>query len=311
MNAWDYLDKDGRFRKYDWVVKVDPDAVFFPSRLRSNLAALVKPGTHPNLYFVNCKISFGLFGAIEVFSRRALDTYLKGQLNCKTGLDWTMMGEDLWMKKCFDFLGVEHQDDFELLMDGYCNEPPNPCVSGKVAFHAFKTPMQYMQCVDEARKAQPEDPRAVKMHAVPTQLPATPLATTTTEPPVHIPEMLPGQSEEDFMRNVILGEGGRVDAEIPSAEAYRIAVQDFVKTGADGMRLPTQEAPTTPAPTTMAPTTRAPTTMAPTTPASTTISKPKVVVASTEPHSPTFLAQEQKEAAPTTTEVSDGALALR
>merc|ERR1719166_870958 len=54
MNAWDYLDRDGRFRNYDWVVKVDPDAVFFPSRLREHLDAKA-PHKKVNMYFMNCR----------------------------------------------------------------------------------------------------------------------------------------------------------------------------------------------------------------------------------------------------------------
>lgn len=265
MNAWKYLDLDGRFRKYDWTVKVDPDAVFFPSRLRENLAETAPAETHPNLYIVNCKISFGLFGAIEVFSARALDTYLKGQDKCKKGLNWKMMGEDLWMAKCLEFLGVEHKDDFGLLSDGYCNEPPTPCVSGKVAFHAFKTSMQFMQCVNQARKAQPEDPRAIKVHRAvypskPTpQKPFSLTTATTTPKPV---QMRPDMSEEEYMEEVVRSWHGPVDAELPSAAAYRQAVQSFVASGADGLvaaeasaraattvRPPTARPPSTPKPT--------------------------------------------------------------
>lgn len=151
-NAWSYLNRDGRFRRYDFTVKVDPDAVFFPARLRENLAVVAPASETPNnVYLLNCQESFGFFGALEVMSRLALETYLHGQETCKKELDWKMMGEDLFMQKCFDFLKVGKKEDFALLTDGYCNEPPSPCVSGKVAFHAFKTAMQYMECVDQAR----------------------------------------------------------------------------------------------------------------------------------------------------------------
>merc|ERR1712194_710376 len=111
-NAWSYLNSDGRFRRYDFTVKVDPDAVFFPGRLRENLAVVAPASNMPNnVYLLNCQESFGFFGALEVGKK----------------------------------------EDYALLTDGYCSEPPSPCVSGKVAFHAFKTAMQYMECVDQAR----------------------------------------------------------------------------------------------------------------------------------------------------------------
>mmetsp|Transcript_101854 Transcript_101854/g.263810 ORF Transcript_101854/g.263810 Transcript_101854/m.263810 type:complete len:592 (-) Transcript_101854:138-1913(-) len=150
MQAWKQIDEAGIFRLHDWTIKVDPDAVFLPGRLRSDLAEIAPASSSPNLYLVNCKISFGLFGAVEVFSRVALEKYIAGTERCKNELDWTMMGEDLWMRKCFDLLGVQHQDDFNLLSDGYCSDAPSPCQSGKVTFHPFKSALSYLQCYTEA-----------------------------------------------------------------------------------------------------------------------------------------------------------------
>lgn len=150
MQAWAQLDEAGNFRQHDFVSKIDPDAVFLPGRLRNDLAKIAAPSSSPNLYLVNCKISFGLFGAVEVFSRVALEKYIAGEQRCKRELDWKMMGEDLWMRKCFDLLGVQHEDDFNLLSDGYCSDKPSPCQSGKVTFHPFKDALSYLKCYDEA-----------------------------------------------------------------------------------------------------------------------------------------------------------------
>lgn len=150
MQAWHQVNEDGRFRMHDWTIKVDPDAVFLPQRLVPDLQELAPASSSPNFYLVNCKISFGLFGAVEVFSRVALENYLAGEERCKTELDWTIMGEDLWMKRCLDLLGVQHDDDFHILSDGYCSEQASPCQSGKVAFHPFKSALSYLQCYTEA-----------------------------------------------------------------------------------------------------------------------------------------------------------------
>jgi len=150
MQAWKQVDEAGTFRQHDWTIKIDPDAVFLPGRLRDELAEIAPASTSPNLYLVNCKISFGLFGAVEVFSRVALEKYIAGTERCKNELDWKMMGEDLWMRKCFDVLGVQHEDDFSLLSDGYCSDAPSPCQSGKVTFHPFKSALSYLQCYTEA-----------------------------------------------------------------------------------------------------------------------------------------------------------------
>mmetsp|Transcript_93735 Transcript_93735/g.301704 ORF Transcript_93735/g.301704 Transcript_93735/m.301704 type:complete len:594 (-) Transcript_93735:187-1968(-) len=150
MQAWHQVSEDGRFRLHDWTIKVDPDAVFFPQRLIPDLASFAPASSSPNMYLVNCKISFGLFGAVEVFSRVALETYIAGEERCKNELDWTMMGEDLWMKRCLDLLAVQHADDFHILSDGYCSEQASPCQSGKVSFHPFKDALSYLQCYNEA-----------------------------------------------------------------------------------------------------------------------------------------------------------------
>merc|ERR1711933_467150 len=57
---WKKVIGDGRFRFHDWTVKVDPDAVFFPERLRPHLLGRVEgeDGTYIN----NCK--YGLHGPI-------------------------------------------------------------------------------------------------------------------------------------------------------------------------------------------------------------------------------------------------------
>jgi len=155
MQAWKQVNEDGRFRHHDWTVKVDPDAVFIPHRLVAHVADIAPASKPVKIYLINCKQSFGLFGALEVISRVALEEYLADfalgdEARCKTELDWTMMGEDLWMRRCFDVLGIEHKSDFGLLSDGYCNDAPSPCVSGKVTFHPFKDSLSYAKCFKEA-----------------------------------------------------------------------------------------------------------------------------------------------------------------
>jgi hypothetical protein len=39
--VWDVVRKDGRYAEYDWTIKVDADAVFFPDRLKLHLDAFL------------------------------------------------------------------------------------------------------------------------------------------------------------------------------------------------------------------------------------------------------------------------------
>merc|ERR1719362_1308236 len=96
---------------------------------------------------------YWFFGALEVFSAKALETYFAGSETCMKALDRGELGEDTWMRKCLDILQVDSIKDTGLLSDGYCNEAPSPCVSGKVAFHPFKNAEAYFACRNEAQSA--------------------------------------------------------------------------------------------------------------------------------------------------------------
>merc|ERR1719210_1040621 len=76
--VWAKVLNDGRFRFHDWTVKVDPDTVFFPARLRKILRNHFDEGGDANkgIYLNNCK--GGLQGPIEVFSRNAVQRWGTG-----------------------------------------------------------------------------------------------------------------------------------------------------------------------------------------------------------------------------------------
>jgi len=156
VQAFQAVRTDQKFKASDWVVKVDPDAVFFPQRLKQHILR-VAPARGGALYFINCKASFGLFGALEVFSKRAMETYADGVHHCKAKLDWKEWGEDLWMRRCMDLLEVQQVKDFKLLSDAYCGAKPSPCVSHSVAFHPFKAPETYFTCWRQGEAALPSE----------------------------------------------------------------------------------------------------------------------------------------------------------
>merc|ERR1712117_316832 len=54
----------------DYTVKVDPDAVFIPQRLRAYLGNAIKGDSPHGLYLENCQnVQYGFFGHLEVISR--------------------------------------------------------------------------------------------------------------------------------------------------------------------------------------------------------------------------------------------------
>jgi hypothetical protein len=154
MKAWEIIGKDNRFRAHDWVVKVDPDAVFFANRLKrivTPISMAHKGGKPPSLFLNNCDLYRDkgwstFFGSLEVFTTAAIEAYLFGWKGCKKHLKWHGWGEDLFISSCMNYLGVKHVNEFGMLSDRRCYVDPSCSDHSKVAFHYFKNVDSYMSC---------------------------------------------------------------------------------------------------------------------------------------------------------------------
>lgn len=215
--VWLEVIKRDNYRKHDWTVKVDPDTVLFPSRLKEVIARRVpsnlvrdagfepekldctyckkegydtqtcashvqwmqKTGSTceqaleavsrdapvdcgckcddfacdlPNIqamYLNNCQ--YGLHGPIEVFSRRAIATYIAGLPVCSDMLP-NPWGEDIFIDQCMMKLGLTRIDVFDLLSEVACGEQPAPCGQTDVSFHPFKNVEKWFACWNFASK---------------------------------------------------------------------------------------------------------------------------------------------------------------
>jgi len=162
MAIWDELFNDGRVWLYDWTIKADPDAVLLPDRLRNHLAPHTGWGEHDGkLYVVNCNAwpsssSFPmLYGAVEVFSNKAMRAYAQNVYKCKQDLPWSDWGEDFFLTRCMDQIGVGRLLDFRLVGDDLCVGPgqggAGDCDSpDRAAFHPFKKFDDWMNCFNKA-----------------------------------------------------------------------------------------------------------------------------------------------------------------
>lgn len=169
---------DGDYAKFDWTIKVDPDTVWFPQRLRSSLVKYSWGVGGDGIYLNNCPD--GLHGPIEVFSKAAfralgLKTYecnvqLNGpkciqnceqvwnQLKICNGncIDW--WGEDLWVDQCLmRFSEARRALAKDLLQEAHCHPSGWQKKDWKsckykeiVAFHPFKDVGEYNKCLDSA-----------------------------------------------------------------------------------------------------------------------------------------------------------------
>lgn len=149
-HAWDLVRKDGRWKRHDWVVKVDADAVFFPERLRWHIGSLRTP-QGAAVYLRNNFFKFHFMGAIEVLTREAMALYFERVEECNTHVG-KQGGEDYWMQSCLEGLGVNYQTDYDLLRDKYAAQ--DGCYSDwVVAFHFYKSANDWQSCHTQAQNA--------------------------------------------------------------------------------------------------------------------------------------------------------------
>jgi len=153
LQVWDLAKKDGKFEKHDWTVKVDPDAVFFPARLRNEMAPHTQPDG-PGLFVMNCDKynPIALYGSLEIFSKKALQTYVARQWTCRNDLPWHGWGEDFFMSHCMDRLGLQRVYNFKLIGDKRCHFAPCSDTS-KVVYHDYKGIKPWFTCYNASLRA--------------------------------------------------------------------------------------------------------------------------------------------------------------
>jgi len=161
INAWNILAKSGAIFGHNWTVKVDPDAVFFPERLRWHLKHHTW-GTEAR-YFKNCKFKGPqLYGALEVFNEAAMRKYKENGRVCSTQLAWQGWGEDEWIDKCMsEKLGATAINDYTLVGDHRCMNAE--CEdTWRPAFHDYKTEALYYNCWKRSMDAEKWKKKEVK-----------------------------------------------------------------------------------------------------------------------------------------------------
>merc|ERR1711920_816926 len=153
MDIWHQVQFASNYSDYDWTVKVDADAVFFPDRLKAHLEGLRAPKGAP-IYLENVDYKFKFMGALEILSKEAVDVFLENKDTCrdKLGNDG---GEDFWTKSCLDASGVGFMSDYALLKDKYTEyfieslSDVNHCDDDQpVAFHPHKSDVYWMTCYE-------------------------------------------------------------------------------------------------------------------------------------------------------------------
>jgi len=165
IDAWKFVVADGTFRSHDWVVKVDPDTVFFPNRIRTHLKVIHRPipkmyiKNHPPLWIndldprLHPSPACELFGPLEVISSTAVDDYVKRHESC-LNLVTTNKGapEDWFTAACMDQLKIEGYKDYKVMAKYPIDQ--DSCANGWTAsFHPFRSKWLWFECFAKAAAA--------------------------------------------------------------------------------------------------------------------------------------------------------------
>jgi len=166
LRAWRQVKRSGHFLQSDWTIKVDPDSVWFPSRLRP----MLRPYSNPDdsIFFANCDQSgenwhaWNMQGPIEIISRGAARNFTKGYNECLRTLgdgglgasgvhDVFGLGEDQFVDRCLQSQGARKERMPGLLSDlgSSCRGSSPSCAKDWVAYHHYKTPKTFFDCVSE------------------------------------------------------------------------------------------------------------------------------------------------------------------
>jgi len=164
--VWKAIGVSSTYKKYDWTVKADPDAVFLPARLKPRVRWLIRPTN--GLILTNCRhVDYGFFGNLEVFSSMAFSILVANVDKCSSTLPWKVglkngkygpMGEDLFAEVCLEKNGVAKAEAFDITIDGACPaDRPYDQIDNKhwhygcdktsaAAMHPFKKPADWLAC---------------------------------------------------------------------------------------------------------------------------------------------------------------------
>jgi len=149
INVFNQVKEKGTFLKHDWTIKSDADCVFVPDRVRWQISSFNPPAS-TSIYLKNNGQdpdlgNHGFLGAIEIFSKKAMQIYFDNADSCEKffGLG---CGEDGFFKGCMDALSVCFLPAYEIF---FPDNGAGACMQeNRAAFHPLKTKEKWNECLD-------------------------------------------------------------------------------------------------------------------------------------------------------------------
>jgi hypothetical protein len=168
QQCWRFVARDVRALRASWIIKVDPDSVFFASRLRHLLQPLeemrrradgVGMNGSSGLYLHNAITNWGrngspmtvFWGPLHVLSRRAFLQLATVPQLCEQRAreDPDNGGEDWWVDKCLGALQIPH-----VFIGGLLKNAVGDCAGrAEAVLHPLKTALAAQHCRRAARSA--------------------------------------------------------------------------------------------------------------------------------------------------------------
>jgi hypothetical protein len=141
---------DKQFGEYDWVVKLDADAVVSVSKLRSTLAK--HNPADPQIL----GIGHVMRGCAMAVTSGALARYAARPAICEKMVDIRNIGEDWYLTYCMKFLGVPKVVDEALVVDS-SPDGQLKCDDAHAVFHPAADAHAYRSCAAQMRGQNSDD----------------------------------------------------------------------------------------------------------------------------------------------------------
>jgi len=181
IKAWHAVFKDAKYEDHEWTLKLDPDAVFVPHRVRLLLVRHQCGGHACSPRYIS---NFGkdLHGPVEVLNKQAMQVYALGKDRCKSNLDYSDKNEDGFLRLCLDLLGIIHDAEPTLLSDWHTVDgaEPSACDTVHAVFHPFKEWEFYHTCLCQTGYATETCNAMLRTTSSTTRTTTTTTRTTTT-----------------------------------------------------------------------------------------------------------------------------------
>jgi len=149
LKVWDLVHKDGRYKRHNWILKIDPSSVFLLDRLKSHVKK--HSSDHTGLFLTTCQQYNLVLPSLEVFSVRAMDIFFgRNRWQCGAEQQKQVPCEESFMTQCMDALGLKRINGFQLAGDPRCEAAPCTDDSRVLFRHDFQDAASWFECFNEA-----------------------------------------------------------------------------------------------------------------------------------------------------------------